>query len=411
MPKELNSESYRLFFESSHELLVIASFDGEFILLNPAWERTLGYSLEELYSKPFTDFLHPEDVLATMEEMDAITSGGTPTARFENRYRTRSGDYRWLRWTCTPSEGEQQIYAAAQDITELKREAASNASLTKLLDEAVRLRAIGELAAGIAHEINTPVQYIGDNLLFLTRAFDGLLGVVDVCAAASEEPTDANTAALRERLGATRLDFLRSQVPPALEQSLEGVERVAAIVRAMKEFAHPGDGAPSATDLAHLVLNTLTVSANEWKYVAEVETDFEDGMPDVVCCADEMSQVLLNLLVNAAHAIEEVVEGGERGLIKVCVRQDGEHAVVAIADTGRGMNEETRERVFDPFFTTKPVGKGTGQGLALAHAIVTNRHSGQIDVESSLGVGTTFTLRIPLTPPADRSKSVSVVAA
>jgi signal transduction histidine kinase len=183
-----------------------------------------------------------------------------------------------------------------------------------------------------------------------------------------------------------------------LERSVDGLSRVAELVRSMKEFAHPDQKEMVPVDLNRTVQSTLTVARNEYKYVAEVETEFGE-IPQVACHAGEIGQVVLNLLVNAAHAIEDAVKGtGTKGRITVRTRQDGDGVVISISDTGAGIPEAVRNRVFDPFFTTKEVGRGTGQGLAIARNIVTQKHGGALSFETETGKGTTFLIRLPFRP-------------
>ena len=193
-------------------------------------------------------------------------------------------------------------------------------------------------------------------------------------------------------------DYLRNEFPKAIAQSLEGMARISKIVRAMKEFSHPGSESKSAVDINHAIETTIAVARNEWKYVADVQTRFADNLPLVPCLAGEFNQVILNLLINAAHAIKDVVGDGSasKGTITITTKCEGDWVQVEIRDTGTGIPENIRARVFEPFFTTKEVGKGTGQGLALAHNAIVRRHGGKIWFDSEMGKGTTFYIRLPL---------------
>ena len=276
------------------------------------------------------------------------------------------------------------------DISMLKQTLEERDRLEDNLRQAQKLEAIGQLAAGIAHEINTPTQYVGDNLRFLKESFgelDSLLGqLVDV----GGEPAS-------KIIGEADFEYLKEEIPRALNQSLEGVDRVAKIVRAMKEFSHPARE-KTATDLNRAIQSTITVASNEWKYVAEIEMDLDTNLPAVHCSPAEFNQVVLNMIVNAAHAISDVVgDGGKgKGKIRVRTRADGDFAIVEISDSGSGMPPHVQQRIFEPFFTTKEVGKGTGQGLAIAHNVIVDKHGGTIKVTSSPGAGTTFTIRLPI---------------
>lgn len=270
------------------------------------------------------------------------------------------------------------------------------------LAQAQKLESIGELAAGIAHEINTPIQYVGDNARFVRSAFDDLGTVLDHCVALlanpeSGKPNGDALQALSDAVDEADVEYLVEEVPSAIDQTLEGVERVSNIVRAMKEFAHPGASEMTPVDLARAIDNTLMVAKNEWKYVAEVETDFDLSLPMVSCLPGELNQVLLNMIVNAAHAIGSANgESGNKGTIAVSTRRNGDFAEILIIDTGTGIKEEHLQKVFQPFFTTKGVGKGTGQGLAIAHSVIVDKHGGEIDVASRPGKGSTFTIRLPI---------------
>ena len=291
------------------------------------------------------------------------------------------------------------------DISMLKQTLEERDRLEDNLRQAQKLEAIGQLAAGIAHEINTPTQYVGDNLRFLKESFGELDSLL-------EQLVETGGAPALKALDDADFDYLKEEIPRALNQSLEGVDRVAKIVRAMKEFSHPARE-KTATDLNRAIQSTITVASNEWKYVAEVEMDLDANLPAVHCSPAEFNQVVLNMVVNAAHAIADVVgDGGKgKGKIRVKTRPDGEWAIVEISDTGSGMPAHVQQRIFEPFFTTKEVGKGTGQGLAIAHNVIVDKHGGTIKVVSSPGAGTTFIIRLPIGGSKSESETASAGAA
>ncbi len=266
---------------------------------------------------------------------------------------------------------------------------------------AQKLEAVGRLASGVAHEINTPIQYIGDSVHFLQTAFDDLQTLLDCyregSAVLAQQPEQAGlAAAIQDAEEMADLEYLRENVPPAFERTLEGIGHVTGIVRAMKEFAHPDQREKSPGDLNKAILNTLIVARNEYKYVADVETHLGE-LPPVSCYLSDLNQVFLNLVVNAAHAIADVVrDSPHRGRITITTRLDGDQVEIAIADTGGGIPAAIRDRVYDPFFTTKPVGQGTGQGLAIARSIVVDKHQGALQFDSAPGQGATFYLRLPV---------------
>ena len=272
--------------------------------------------------------------------------------------------------------------------------------------QAQKMESIGQLAAGVAHEINTPTQYVSDNIAFLRNAFDRVFAALDGALGTLDALRDESIAvddidASLARIDRRKLDFVRSNAADAFSESQDGLNRVATIVAAMKQFSHPSAGEKELVDLADVVRTTVTVARNEWKYVATLETQFDPELPEVRCLRDEISQDILNLVVNAAHAIADVVAGDRdaRGRVVISTHRVGDHAELRVCDTGTGIPEKIRARVFDPFFTTKGVGQGTGQGLAMAYSTIVDKHGGQIFLESEVGVGTTFFVRLPLSPP------------
>ncbi|MFH1299769.1 MAG: ATP-binding protein [Planctomycetota bacterium] len=263
-----------------------------------------------------------------------------------------------------------------------------------------KLASVGQLAAGIAHEINTPVQFVGDNIRACSEMFEDVMQILSAYQSFITELEKEGLylkeiESIRDAESEYDLDYIKEEMPLASSQSLDGVERVRTIVKAMKDFSHGGGilDEPVAFDLNTAIESTLTVARNELKYVSNVETDF-GKLPILRGYPNELNQVFLNLFVNAAHAIE-AKKNQEMGTIKVQTEVAGKYVVILISDTGCGMSEEVKKKMFDPFFTTKEVGKGTGQGLAITHNIVVEKHGGRIEVDSIEGQGTTF--RIYLT--------------
>ena len=321
-----------------------------------------------------------------------------PSGRgLDNVKLEKNGTTRFLGLNAIPlnTDGAAGILVVGADITD-------RLTLEHQLLQAQKLESVGQLAAGIAHEINTPTQYIGDNVRFLKEAFHDLEGVrasyERLLAAAQNNAVSGETVQeVMDRLQHADANYLFEEIPKAIDQSLEGVTRVAKIVGAMKEFSHPGTKDKTQLDLNHAIECTLTVARNEWKYVAELETEFDPSLPRIACQPGEFNQVILNLIVNAAHAIADVVgkDGSKKGTIKVQTRNCKDWAEIRIHDTGTGIPDSVRARVFDPFFTTKEIGKGTGQGLAIARSVVVDKHGGTIHFETAEGRATTLVIRLP----------------
>lgn len=266
--------------------------------------------------------------------------------------------------------------------------------------QASRLATVGQLAAGIAHEINTPTQYIGDNLRFISESFATISDLVGRYRALSSRIAarcDGTEDVARLEAEATQreLDYLLEEIPTAAAQSSEGVAHISIIVSAMKEFSHPGGKEKALADINKAIENTVTVCRNEWKHWAEMVLRLDAALPLVACMIGEINQVLLNLIVNAAHAIE-AAGAKHKGVIVVSTARVGDQVEIRVSDTGIGMDDEVRQKVFDPFFTTKEVGKGTGQGLTICRDVVVTKHGGSITVDSQPGNGSVFTILLPI---------------
>jgi signal transduction histidine kinase len=315
-----------------------------------------------------------------------------------------------VRWTgtCEFVAGAKYLRGLMLDITELRR-------LGRELAAAQKLESVGRLAAGVAHEINTPVQFVSDNMLFVSKSMTDIAAVIQAYrslqhAVRAAGDIDAAARLADEADKAADLDYIMQNLPLALESSIEGLGRIATIVRSMKEFAHPDQAQKTFADLNQAIRSTLVIAHNEYKYVAELGTEFGD-LPPVECYLGEINQVVLNLLVNAAHAISDVVkESGKLGKLTVRTRLDGDEVEISIGDTGTGIPEAARENIFDPFFTTKEVGKGTGQGLAIARSVIVNKHGGTLRFETECGKGTTFFVRLPIDTRVDAATMAQAAA-
>ena len=265
---------------------------------------------------------------------------------------------------------------------------------------APKLESLGALASGIAHEINSPVQYIGNNLQFIADSVTSLDAVLRTYASLCEVArTENRFEELLDKVERSRddadLEFLMEELPEAIQQSLDGVQQVARLVSAMKEFAHPGGSDKELANINEAIETTITLSRNEWKYDAEIELDLSPELPEIPCHAGELSQVWLNLIVNAAQAIR-AKSSDSQGRIRISTTPRERSVEVAVIDNGIGIPDAIRDQIFEPFFTTKEVGEGSGQGLAICRDIIVERHGGEVYVTSEEGLGTGFVIRLPI---------------
>ena len=381
----------RMLMDQSHDVIEVIDPDTfRFLDFNQRACEDSGYSREGLLSRKVFDI----DPVFNAAELNALKGRLQQSGSevLETLHRRRDGSTYPVEVSVKNVQLDRAYWlCVVRDITDRQR-----------LQQSQKLESIGQLAAGIAHEINTPTQYIGDNLRFLKDAFQELTRLLasygPLLAAAKGDALSSETV---EEIAAavehTDVDYLLEEIPKAVEQSLEGIDRVAKLVGAMKDFSHPGTKDKILLDLNRAIESTITVSRNEWKYVADMETDLDSSLPPISCLPPEFNQVILNLIVNAAHAIADVVGkgGSQKGKINVQTRNCHEWAEIRIQDTGSGIPESVRARIFDPFFTTKEIGKGTGQGLAIARSVVVDKHDGTIHFETEEGKGTTFIIRLP----------------
>ena len=291
--------------------------------------------------------------------------------------------------------GKEIMHLIIHDITDRKL-------LESQLVQAQKLESIGQLAAGIAHEINTPSQYVGDNITFLNEAFNSLFKLSELFDKSIILIKDKNEfhqeyldiIKIRDTLD---LDFFINEIPEAIKQANEGMSRITKIVKAMKSFSHPSIENKVAVNINELIESTVIVSRNEWKYHSTLNTEYSSELPEILCYPTEFNQVILNLIVNSAHAIEEKFKDTDKlsGIIKIKTEKQGNRVLITLSDNGAGIPEKIKKMVFNPFFTTKVVGKGTGQGLSIAHDIIVNKHKGSIDFQSVENEGTTFYILLP----------------
>ncbi len=347
--------------------------------------------LEQRDAAPVSEAL---PIMLAELEREVIHTGRTVTDH-QTKVNGPGGTLRHLVLSVIPRPGAEGaldgVIGVGTDITQIRE-------LEHQLAQAHRLESIGQLASGVAHEINTPVQFLTDNTTFVAQSVGETLTALRALARLLGQDTP-DLAELRGALGCLDLAFLDRELTDALTESQAGLRHIAEIVRAMKDFSRPGRGRQE-TDLNAAIDATVKVSRGEWKDVAEVDLDLDPALGTIPCYEGDLKQVLLNVVVNAAEAIAagHGGEGAPRGHIRITTRREPDQVRISVTDDGPGMTEDVRQRVFDPFFTTKDVGKGIGQGLNMAHATIVRKHGGTIDLISSPGQGTTCVITLPVTP-------------
>ncbi len=394
--KELQSSENRLrhVIDTAYDAYMCVDQDLEICDWSRRAETLVGWSRQDVVGRPCSllqlNELEQEirraladgklDATPSLVETSAITSA--------NKSIPVDASY------CVSSDGDSPTTNVfLRDTTERRRNAARQLHQHKM-------ESIGQLAAGIAHEINTPSQFVSDNLYYLQSAFGQLESLLNELTDSPQGLNSNRLEAVGMRLADKKFLKLRSEVPKAIEQSIEGLGRISTLTSAMKNFSHPGQVKMQPADLNTAIENTINVCRNEWKYVADVVTDFDRNLPLVHCLASELNQVWINMVVNAAHAIAEVAaeRPHQKGTIRISTRRVGETVEVSVSDNGCGIKPENRDKIFEPFFTTKDVGKGTGQGLAISHSVIA-KHQGNVRVESEVGKGTAFIITLPLAHP------------
>ena len=398
--------------EMRHRILFESSQDAILTLEPPSWRFTsCNQATLKLFNikdrKTFTS-LHPWEISPEVQPdgtasrqfaLDHINKAmACGSVFFEYMHKKYNGDVFPATVLLTRMELSEEVLlqGTVRDVSEQK-------SLEVQLMQARKLEAVGQLAAGIAHEINTPIQYVSDNNRFMADAFEELMEILERYQRLEAHiKSGMNCTGLLENIAdaveQADMAYLQEEIPRAMEQTREGINRISEIVRSMKEFSHPGVKEKIAMDINRAIENTLTVSRNEWKYTAEVETDLAPSLPLIPCLPGELNQVFLNIIINAAQAIKEVVpdDSVQKGCIRITTRIHGEYLEIRISDTGPGIPKEIQPRIFDPFFTTKEVGRGTGQGLAISRSIIVEKHNGILEFETAPQKGTTFIIYLPI---------------
>lgn len=387
--------------DSLVEGVVVTDRHGQLVFANPSARQLLECGdITDIEGYPLDTFMRLDTAAGAVDFAQSpfrkMLDGGTAPSDNDARFILTSGRPLAVAYSCAPLTDDEigrGVILSFRDIGVLKL--AQHETM-----QSARLASIGQLAAGIAHEINTPIQYIGDNLRYLDGALTKLKSVVeagrDLAVQAAATPDLAAAAGRFEETAArVKIARLLTELPDAVAESLDGVGQIGRIVLSMKEFSHPGTSAKTATDINRALESTLTVCRNNWKHVAEIKRNFDADLPPVSCHTGEINQVFLNLILNAAQAIESAGKPLP-GTITISTRRDGDWVEISVADTGTGIPPAIRDRLFDPFFTTKPVGKGTGQGLAICRDVVTVKHGGTIEAGGEPGQGAVFTIRLPL---------------
>ncbi len=392
-------------FDAVADGIIALEKSGKIISFNKAAELIFLYKSEEIVGKCI-NLLMPalsscsEDVGASFINADDLKT----QVRKEMRGLKNGGKEFAVEVVISPLflENREAYTMVIADIEERKEAEKEKERLEAELFQAQKLESLGTLAGGIAHEINTPIQYVGDNIRFLQDSFNDLLKVLEEGGAllkSSDEGVDLKekAATFGKIFETADLEYLKEEVPKSIEESLDGLKNVSVIVQAIKEFSHPSVKEKTPTDINRAIETTLTVTRNQWKYFADIEKEFDENLPLVPCLPGEFNQVILNLVVNAAHAIEDKFkDSGKKGSIKIKTLKKEGDLILRVTDNGCGIPSDIIDNIFDPFFTTKPVGKGTGQGLSIVRNIIVQKHQGAVKVESKAGEGTTFSLKIPL---------------
>ncbi|MGL1935077.1 MAG: ATP-binding protein [Fibrobacterales bacterium] len=406
-----NEEHHKRLVDSLPIGIMNVDDKGKITLANPQMLSILKMPPPQLIGKSIYDFI-PEDFEKKMllKQFEIMQQSKNPTYHYAGKRVTQEQNE--VDVTCSitgyavETSDMHHFTILTEDITHKQKAEKDKKQLESQLLQAQKMESIGTLAAGVAHEINTPIQFIGDNTLFIKDSIYNVFLLLKEHENTIKEltqlyPDNETISQFKEHLEQTAeeidIDFLKEEMPTALTQSMEGVSRVTNIVKAMKDFSHSGTDNMALESINSAIESTIIIAKNEWKYCADLETNLSENIPLAMCYIGEIKQVFLNLIINASHAIIEQFKGTrEKGLITISTSATDTHIVIVITDNGSGIPEDIQDKVFDPFFTTKEVGVGTGQGLSMAYQTMKKKHKGSISLNSIQGEGTTFTLELPL---------------
>ena len=389
------------------DALVILNMNKTIVKANESALKLWGFNdLEDMIGLGYEEIVPQTEIDTLMAKMKELSGTGRKNS-IETTIITKEGVNIPVILSCSltkDANGRPDGYIGVfKDISSRKNQEEKRLILEKELQQALRLEAIGTLAAGIAHEINTPIQFIGNNAEFLTKAVTRIFTMIeDYQEILSNMPEFAGQDLLARKIEKiekrAKLPYLQREIPEALNQTLDGVDRVARIVKAMKDFSHMGSDVMAQEDINSAVESTIPISRNEWKYVAEMKTELDPSLPLVECFIGDIKQVLLNLIVNAAHTIKDALtsSGETSGQITVRTFAEDGFVFISVSDTGKGIPAKIENRIFEPFFTTKEVGKGTGQGLSITYQTIVEKHGGDLSFETEIDKGTTFIVKLPV---------------
>jgi len=385
--------------ESVTNAIFVISPEEKVDLANRAAIKITGYTVDELVDKPFSTLFEDETYKKINKRFIKVKMFGDKVSQYETEMIRKDGEkfFVLLSLSSFHEVGDiVSVVVTAQDITHRKQ-------LERDLLQAQKLESVGQLASGIAHEINTPAQYVGDNVRFLQESFNDIIELISghnslLKAVKAQNILAELVSSVEEINDEIDINYLLEETPKALKQSIEGIEHIASIVRAMKDFSCPEVENNVAVDINQAIANTITISRNKWKYTADIKTDFDPALPLVYCLPGEFNQVMLNLIVNASDAVGRAAADKplDKGTITISTRQDNESVEIRIIDTGTGIPPEIRSRIFDPFLTTKGIGEGVGCGLSVCHDVIVKKYGGTITFETEIGKGTEFVVCMPI---------------